>query len=235
MRLLIVEDEAPIAEVVAAYAGREGYDTLWAADGEAAMALWEKQGADLVVLDLMLPKLSGTEVCRRIRVRSAVPIIMLTARGSEDDVVAGLDAGADDYVSKPFSPRVLMARVRAHLRPLRETRGVSGGGVPLSIGGRIEIDPERVEVRKDGVAVPVTRSEFMVLSTLASHPVRTWSRDDIIRSALGDDFEGFDRTVDAYVKNLRKKLAEPGHENGWIRTVYGFGYRIDDSGPEERL
>ena len=234
MRLLIVEDEAPIAEVVAAYAGREGYDTLWAADGEAAMSLWEKQGADLVVLDLMLPKLSGTEVCRRIRVRSAVPIIMLTARGSEDDVVAGLDAGADDYVSKPFSPRVLMARVRAHLRPLRETRGVSGSGAPLSIGGRIEIDPERVEVRKDGVAVPVTRSEFMVLSTLASHPVRTWPRDDIIRSALGDDFEGFDRTVDAYVKNLRKKLAEPGHENGWIRTVYGFGYRIDDSGPEER-
>ena len=234
MRLLIVEDEAPIAEVVAAYAEREGYDTLWAADGEAAMSLWEKQGADLVVLDLMLPKLSGTEVCRRIRVRSAVPIIMLTARGSEDDVVAGLDAGADDYVSKPFSPRVLMARVRAHLRPLREARGVSGGGAPLSIGGRIEIDPERVEVRKDGVAVPVTRSEFMVLSTLASHPVRTWPRDDIIRSALGDDFEGFDRTVDAYVKNLRKKLAEPGHENGWIRTVYGFGYRIDDSGPEER-
>ena len=99
LRLLIVEDEAPIAEVVAAYAGREGYDTLWAADGEAAMSLWEKQGADLVVLDLMLPKLSGTEVCRRIRVRSAVPIIMLTARGSEDDVVAGFDAGADDYVS----------------------------------------------------------------------------------------------------------------------------------------
>ena len=130
MRLLIIKNKTPITEVIAAYAGREGYDTLWAADGEAAMSLWEKQGADLVVLDLMLPKLSGTEVCRRIRVRSAVPIIMLTARGSEDDVVAGLDAGADDYVSKPFSPRVLMARVRAHLRPLRETRGVSGGGAP---------------------------------------------------------------------------------------------------------
>lgn len=235
MRVLIVEDEAAIAEVVAAYAAREGYETLWAADGEAAMSLWESEGADLVVLDLMLPKLNGVEVCRRIRARSSVPILMLTAKGSEDDVVAGLDAGADDYVSKPFSPRVLMARIRAHLRPFREAKGGSGGGgSSLWIGGRIEIDPERVEVRKDGAAVPVTRSEFLVLSTLASHPVRTWSRDDIIRVALGDDYEGFDRTVDTYVKNLRRKLAEPGHENGWIRTVYGFGYRIDDSGPEER-
>ena len=232
MRLLIVEDEAAITEVVAAYAAREGYAARWAADGEAAMSLWESEGADLVVLDLMLPRLSGTEVCRRIRARSSVPIVMLTAKGSEDDVVAGLDAGADDYVSKPFSPRVLMARIRAHLRPPRESRG--GGASLLRIGGRIEIDPERVEVRKDGAPVPVTRSEFLILSTLASRPLRTWSRDDVIRVALGDDYEGFDRTVDTYVKNLRRKLAEPGHENGWIRTVYGFGYRIDDADAEER-
>ena len=235
MRLLIVEDEAAIAEVVAAYAAREGYETRWAADGEAAVSLWESEGAELVILDLMLPKLNGVEVCRRIRARSSVAIVMLTAKGSEDDVVAGLDAGADDYVTKPFSPRVLMARVRAHLRPLREARvGNGAGGASLWAGGRIEIDPERVEVRKDGIAVPVTRSEFLVLSTLASRPVRTWSRDDIIRVALGEDYEGFDRTVDTYVKNLRRKLAEPGHENGWIRTVYGFGYRIDDSDEEER-
>lgn len=235
MRLLIVEDEPAIAEVVAAYAAREGYETLWAADGEAAMSHWKSEGADLVVLDLMLPKLSGLEVCRRIRARSSVPIVMLTARGSEDDVVAGLDAGADDYVGKPFSPRVLMARIRAHLRPARESREAAGSGGLVRVGGRIEVDPQRVEIRKDGSAVPVTRSEFLVFSTLASRPVRTWSRDDIIRVALGDDYEGFDRTVDTYVKNLRRKLAEPGHENGWIRTVYGFGYRIDDADPEERL
>lgn len=234
MRLLIVEDEPAIAEVVAAYAAREGYETLWAADGEAAMSHWKSEGADLVVLDLMLPKLSGLEVCRRIRARSSVPIVMLTARGSEDDVVAGLDAGADDYVGKPFSPRVLMARIRAHLRPARESREAAGSGRLVRVGGRIEVDPQRVEIRKDGSAVPVTRSEFLVFSTLASRPVRTWSRDDIIRVALGDDYEGFDRTVDTYVKNLRRKLAEPGHENGWIRTVYGFGYRIDDADPEER-
>ncbi|RRD64504.1 response regulator transcription factor [Fretibacterium sp. OH1220_COT-178] len=234
MRLLIVEDEPAIAEVVVAYAAREGYETLWAADGEAAMSHWKSEGADLVVLDLMLPKLSGLEVCRRIRARSSVPIVMLTARGSEDDVVAGLDAGADDYVGKPFSPRVLMARIRAHLRPARESREAVGSGGLVRVGGRIEVDPQRVEIRKDGSAVPVTRSEFLVFSTLASRPVRTWSRDDIIRVALGDDYEGFDRTVDTYVKNLRRKLAEPGHENGWIRTVYGFGYRIDDADPEER-
>lgn len=231
MRILIVEDEPSIAEVVAAYAKREGYETSWAPDGEAAMELWEKEGADLVVLDLMLPRLNGDEVCRRIRARSQVPIIMLTARGSEADVVAGLDEGANDYVPKPFSPRVLMARIRAQLRPAREDRPKAAvGGAPLRCaGGRIEIDSERVELRKDGNPIPVTKSEFLIFSTLASHPIRTWSREEIIRSALGEDYEGFDRTIDTYIKNLRKKLAEPGHENGWIRTVYGFGYRLDDA------
>ncbi|MCR5346756.1 MAG: response regulator transcription factor [Fretibacterium sp.] len=229
MRILIVEDEPSIAEVVAAYARREGYETSWAPDGETAMELWEKEGADLVLLDLMLPKLSGDEVCRRIRVQSQVPIIMLTARGSEADVVAGLDDGANDYVSKPFSPRVLMARIRAQLRPVREVRPKYEGAAPiLCAGGHIEVDSERVELRKDGVPIPVTKSEFLIFSTLASRPIRTWSREEIIHTALGDNYEGFDRTVDTYIKNLRKKLAEPGHENGWIRTVYGFGYRLDD-------
>ena len=180
---------------------------------------------DLVILDLMLPKLSGEEVCRRIREKSSVPIIMLTAKSSESDVVEGLDLGANDYVAKPFSPRVLMARIRAQLRP-RESRDNIASG--LCAGGRIEIDPERVELRKDGTPIPVTKSEFLIFSTLASRPIRTWSREEIIRSALGDDYDGFDRTIDTYVKNLRKKLAEPGHENGWIKTIYGFGYRFDD-------
>ena len=233
MKILIVEDEAAIAEAVSAYARGEGYETFWAPDGEAAMRLWEEEGADLVVLDLMLPKLSGEEVCRRIRSRSQVPIIMLTARGSEADVVSGLDEGASDYVAKPFSPRVLMARIRAHLRPLREAQRSGGDPIPCA-GGRIEVDPERVEIRKDGAPVPVTKSEFLIFATLASRPIRTWSRDEIIRAALGDDYDGFDRTVDTYVKNLRKKLGEPGHENGWIRTVYGFGYRLDDAGTKEK-
>ena len=225
MKILIVEDEESIAEVVSAYAKREGYETVYANDGLTALEIFFHDDIDLVILDLMLPKLSGEEVCRRIREKSSVPVIMLTAKSSESDVVEGLDSGANDYVSKPFSPRVLMARIRAQLRP-RETRDNIASG--LCADGRIEIDPERVEIRKDGVPVPVTKSEFLIFSTLVSRPIRTWSREEIIRSALGDDYDGFDRTIDTYIKNLRKKLAEPGHENGWIKTIYGFGYRFDD-------
>ena len=225
MKLLIVEDEASIAEVLVAYAKREGYDTAYAPDGMTALEMFAEGDVDLVILDLMLPKLSGEEVCRRIREKSSVPIIMLTAKSSESDVVEGLDLGANDYVAKPFSPRVLMARIRAQLRP-RESRDNIASGVCAN--GRIEIDPERVEIRKDGIPIPVTKSEFLIFSTLASRPIRTWSREEIIRSALGDDYDGFDRTIDTYIKNLRKKLAEPGHENGWIKTIYGFGYMFDD-------
>lgn len=225
MKILIVEDEESIAEVVSAYAKREGYETVCAKDGMTALEIFFHDDIDLVILDLMLPKLNGEEVCRRIREKSSVPVIMLTAKSSESDVVEGLDSGANDYVSKPFSPRVLMARIRAQLRP-RETRDNIASG--LCADGRIEIDPERVEIRKDGVPVPVTKSEFLIFSTLVSRPIRTWSREEIIRTALGDDYDGFDRTIDTYIKNLRKKLAEPGHENGWIKTIYGFGYRFDD-------
>ncbi|MBR1438788.1 MAG: response regulator transcription factor [Synergistaceae bacterium] len=225
MKILIVEDEESIAEVVTAYAKREGYDTITAGDGMEALEIFEREDISLIVLDLMLPKLSGEEVCRRIRDKSSVPIIMLTAKTNESDVVYGLDIGANDYVPKPFSPRVLMARIRAHLRPATIRDNITSG---FCAGGRIEIDPERVEIRKDGKPIQVTKSEFLIFSTLASRPVRTWSREEIIRAALGDDYAGFDRTIDTYVKNLRKKLAEPGHENGWIKTIYGFGYRFDD-------
>ena len=225
MKILIVEDEAAIAEVVSAYAKREGYDTITASDGQSALEIFEREDISLVILDLMLPKISGEEVCRRIREKSQVPIIMLTAKTGESDVVYGLDSGANDYVAKPFSPRVLMARIRAQLRPTAARDNIASG---FCADGRIEIDPERVEIRKDGKTIPVTKSEFLIFSTLASRPIRTWSRDEIIRTALGDDYDGFDRTIDTYVKNLRKKLAEPGHENGWIKTIYGFGYRFDD-------
>ncbi|MBQ7594524.1 MAG: response regulator transcription factor [Synergistaceae bacterium] len=227
MKILIVEDEQAIAEVVSAYAKRDGYETVIAQDGLTALEIFERDAIDLVILDLMLPKLPGEEVCRRIREKSSVPIIMLTAKNGEADVVEGLDLGANDYVAKPFSPRVLMARIRANLRN-KETRDNLASG--LCAGGRIEIDPERVEIRKDGKVIPMTKSEFLIFSTLASRPIRTWSREEIIRVALGDDFDGFDRTIDTYIKNLRKKLAEPEHENGWIKTIYGFGYRFDDDG-----
>jgi DNA-binding response OmpR family regulator len=232
VNLLIVEDEPAIVDVLAAYAEREGYTTRWAKDGEEAVEAWDEGGEgtfDLVLLDLMLPRRSGDDVCRYIRACSDVPIIMLTAKGSEADVVSGLDAGADDYVAKPFSPRVLMARIRAHLR--KNTASPLALKSVLKLGSRIEIDPNRVEIRKDGQPIHATRNEFLIFSTLALPPIRTWSRDEIIRAALGAEYDGFDRTVDTYVKNLRKKLAEPGRENGWIQTVHGFGYKVDDSDP----
>ena len=233
MQILIVDDEAPIRELLAFNLKKNGYTIQEAADGPAALQAVQTAAFDLILLDLMLPGVDGVEICTRLREESDVPVIMLTARTDTQDVVAGLEAGADDYVPKPFSPRVLMARIRAQLR--KDGTGASkireiGANQVLKVGSRIEVDQEMMELRKDGDVIPVTRSEFMVFSVLASRPIRTWSRDMIIQTALGDDYEGFDRTVDTYIKNLRKKLAEPGHENGWIQTVHGFGYRIEDAG-----
>ena len=229
MRILIIEDEKTISEVVSAYLKKEGYETDLASDGLQAMQLFNERRKkdspyDLIILDLMLPRLSGEEVCKQIRLNSNVPIIMLTAKGSESDVVAGLDAGADDYVVKPFSPRVLVARVRAHLR------GSSGNEPSEDVSairiGDLDIDLTAREVRRGEKVINVTRNEFLVLSTLASKPEKTFSRDELISKAFGDDYDGFDRTIDTYVKNLRRKLGEDNDVQNYIRTVHGFGYRI---------
>lgn len=228
MRILIVEDERSISEVVKAYLVKEDYETESAEDGLRAMELFNENVKkntpyDLIILDLMLPRLSGHEVCRQIRQSSNVPIIMLTAKSTESDVIAGLNEGADDYVIKPFSPRILVARVKAHLRG---NTGENAGenSVVIKIGN-IDIDITAREIRREGKTVSVTRNEFLVLSTLASKPDKTFSRDELISKAFGDDYEGFDRTVDTYVKNLRRKLGGDS-SNDCIRTVHGFGYRI---------
>jgi DNA-binding response OmpR family regulator len=229
MRILIVEDEKSISEIVAAYLNKEGYETDIASDGLRAMELFNESKKknnpyDLIILDLMLPRLSGEEVCKQVRINSNVPIIMLTAKGTESDVIAGLDAGADDYVIKPFSPRVLVARVRAHLRGSLGSETSEDNSSVIRIGD-IDINITAREVRRGGKAINVTRNEFLVLSTLAAKPEKTFSRDELISKAFGDDYDGFDRTVDTYVKNLRRKLGED-HNNGYIRTIHGFGYRI---------
>jgi len=228
MRILIVEDEKPISDVVSAYLRKEGYETDSAEDGLRALELFNESRKkhtphDLIILDLMLPRLSGYEVCKQVRMSSNVPIIMLTAKGSESDVIAGLDEGADDYVIKPFSPRVLVARVRAHLRGNTVIEPEGENSLVIR-SGDIEIDMTAREIRKDGKTVNVTRNEFLVLATLAAKPDKTFSRDELIAKAFGDDYEGFDRTIDTYVKNLRRKLG--GDNNDYIRTVHGFGYRI---------
>lgn len=216
MKILVVEDERAISEVIVAYLKKEGLETDVAPDGAKAIEKFKNNNFDLVILDLMLPIISGEEVCREIRRVSEVPIIMLTAKGGETDVIAGLDVGADDYVIKPFSPRVLMARVRAQLR------GYAPSGVKKVIKiDDVEVDSEAFEIKREGKMLSVTRNEFLVFAALASKPDKTFSRDELIASAFGDDYEGFDRTIDTYVKNLRRKVGDR-----YIKTVHGFGYRI---------
>jgi DNA-binding response OmpR family regulator len=224
MKILIVEDEKAIADVERAYLERDGYSAVIAGDGLQALEVFRKDHFDLVLLDIMLPGLAGVDVCKEIRKTSTVPILMVTAKSAEDDVIAGLDAGADDYIVKPFSPRVLMARVRANLRKLAPEDGEQKQMV--SVGEALQIDPNSVTVWKDGEEVPMTRNEFLILSTMAAKPEKTWSRDELITYALGYEYDGFERSIDSYIKNIRKKLADPNHENGFIKTVHGFGYKI---------
>ncbi|HPX02990.1 MAG TPA: response regulator transcription factor [Synergistaceae bacterium] len=225
-KILIVEDEKAIAEVEKAYVLREGYEADIASDGAEALRMFNEGNYDLVLLDLMLPGIKGERVCEEIRAVSSAPIIMITAKSGEDDVIAGLDAGADDYIIKPFSPRVLMARIRANLRNAGGTGTGSAG--TIKIGEDIVIDNDKLTVTKKGSLIPLTKNEFMIFSKMASRPEKTWTRDELINHALGYEYEGFERSIDSYIKNIRKKLADPEHENGYIKTVHGFGYRISE-------
>lgn len=225
-RILVVEDEPGIRKVVRAYLERAGYEVLEASRGEEALEMAASRRPSLVILDLMLPGIPGEEVCRRLRRESEVPIIMLTARAQEDDRVAGLGLGADDYVIKPFSPRELVARVKAVLR-----RAGRPSGEPLRRGDLV-IDPERHEVTRAGEVIPLTPSEFRLLYALAREPGRVFTREELVARVAGEDFEGFDRTVDAHVKNLRQKLGDSARQPRYIASVYGVGYRfVGESGP----
>ena len=225
-KIHIVEDEKAIADVEKAYIIREGFDADTASDGAEALRMFNEGSYDLVLLDLMLPGIKGERVCEEIRRTSGVPIIMVTAKSGEDDVIAGLDAGADDYIIKPFSPRVLMARIRANLRNIDHP--VNGNSEIINIGHDIEIDNEKLTVTKKGEEISLTKNEFMIFAKMASRPEKTWTRDELINYALGYEYEGFERSIDSYIKNIRKKLADPEHENGYIKTVHGFGYRVTE-------
>jgi DNA-binding response OmpR family regulator len=224
-KVLVVDDEPTIVEVVSSYLVRAGFDPVSAATGARALALFEAVQPCLVILDLMLPDLSGEDLCRRLRARSRVPIIMLTAKIEDADAVKGLSIGADDYVTKPFSPRQLMARVEAVLRRAR------GSAAPLARqlrfgDGDLLLDTGTGEVRKAGVPVGVTPRELRLLQLLASNPGRIFSREELIAHALGDDFSGIDRTIDAHVKNLRQKIETDPREPRYLLTVHGMGYKF---------
>ncbi|CRK55280.1 Phosphate regulon transcriptional regulatory protein PhoB (SphR) [Alloactinosynnema sp. L-07] len=222
--VLVVDDEPKLRRLVRDYLEREGFTVLEADDGRRALALATGAHPDLVILDLGLPDMPGEEVARLLRKTSDVPLVMLTARAAESDRVMGLRLGADDYVVKPFSPRELVARVEAILR--RARGGHSGTAAPASYGyGRLRIDPERREVWAAEQHVELTRTEFDLLAALASRPGRAWTRLELVTRVQGYDFEGYERTIDVHVKNLRRKLGDTSPFR-LVTTVPGVGYKL---------
>lgn len=228
--ILVVDDEVKIAELVQSYLESAGYRVVCAYDGEQALSLFDKFAPALVVLDLMLPRLSGEEVCKEIRRRSRTPIIMLTAKSAEESIVGGLSGGADDYMVKPFSPRQLVARIDAVLRR------ASSEPLPLCEalvynGGDLVIDGTRREARKNGESVTLTPTEFSLLFTLAKHPTRVFTREELLSQVFDDGYDGFDRVIDTHIKNLRQKIDTPEKDIRYIKTIHGVGYAFSGGKP----
>jgi two-component system, OmpR family, alkaline phosphatase synthesis response regulator PhoP len=220
-KVLVVDDDAKTVELVKLYLNRDGYKVLTAYSGLDALKLARENHPDLIVLDIMLPGMSGLDVCRTLRNESEVPIIMLTALTTDEDRLRGLDLGADDYVTKPFSPRELAARVRAVLRRLPGERGpekIEYNGLTVSF--------LKHEAYINEKPLNLTPIEFKVLGALVKEPGRVFSRAEIIEKALGHDFDSFDRTIDVHILKLRRKLESDPHHPRYIRTIYGAGYKL---------
>jgi DNA-binding response OmpR family regulator len=216
--ILIVDDEEKIVDVIKSYLDNDGYKTITAYNGQDAIKRFNEYNPSLVILDLMLPDVSGEDICHIIRQKSRTPIIMLTAKVKESDILNGLDMGADDYLTKPFSPKELVARVKTVLRRSENEL------IPLSDSfniGNIVIDNIKHEVRKEGIPINLTNIEYIILLTMAKVPQKTFTREEIIQTAFNGEFGGFDRSIDAHIKNIRKKLSKD-----IIKTIHGVGYRF---------
>ncbi len=229
-RVLVVDDEAPLRQLVVTYLTREQYDVREAEDGSRALEIAQQFEPDLVVLDLGLPGLDGLEVCRQLRTFSDCYVVIVTARGDEVDLLVGLSVGADDYLTKPFSPRELMARVRARLRrPRLATVPTTGEGTsPVLAFGDLSVDGEAREARLDGTLVELTRTEFDLLHVLALRPGYAFSRRQLIDEVWGENWHSDDHLVDAHIVHLRRKLGDDAATGRYVRTVRGVGYRMGD-------
>ena len=221
-RILVADDDPKHAQLIRLYLEHEGHQVITVGDGRAALEVARARKPDLVLLDVMMPLVDGLDVCRILRAESAVAILLVTARSSENDMLLGLDLGADDYMAKPVSPRELTARVRALLR----RAGVGGDSASVVRVGDLEVDPDRFEVRVRGEAVTLTAKEFAILELLAREPGRVFTRGQIIDRAFGFEQDISARTVDAHVVNLRRKIEEDPAEPRHVQTVYGRGYRM---------
>jgi DNA-binding response OmpR family regulator len=223
--ILVVEDELSIARIVRDYLAHAGFQVELAGDGDAALALARNLKPDLMVLDLRLPKRDGLDVAREVRRFSDVPIVMLTARGEEADRVAGLELGADDYIVKPFSPRELVARVRA---VLRRTDAQSRSLPEIRQAGDLTIDVQKMRTTVRGAPVDLTPTEFQLLATLMREPGRVFTRAQLLDAIHGVAFESYERAIDAHIKNIRRKLEPSRGDPKYIQTVHGVGYRLND-------
>jgi DNA-binding response OmpR family regulator len=225
-RILVAEDDRKQADLICRYLEREGYSVAVVHDGRAAIEAARQRRPDLLVLDVMMPRVDGLDVCRVLRAESDVPIVMLTARSTEDDMLLGLDLGADDYLTKPYSPRELVARVRTVLRRTRKTGASAAGSDGPHRVGELEVDPVRHEVRLNGATVETTPAEFRILAALIAAPGRAFSRAQLLTEAFGFDHYALDRTVDVHVMNLRRKIEQKANDPRYLLTVYGVGYKM---------
>ena len=223
-KILVVDDEKKIVDIVKAYLEKEGYQVVVAYDGISALELAKSQSPDLIVLDLMLPEISGWDVCRQLRKNSDTPIIMLTARDEVPDRIVGLELGADDYITKPFSPNELVSRIRAVLRRSE------GKAMPKTIltAADLTIDVEKRQVYRDNEAIELTPMEFDLLKVMAENPGRVYSRMQLLDMVQGEAYEGYERTIDSHIKNLRKKIEPDPNTPRHITTVYGVGYKLEE-------
>jgi DNA-binding response OmpR family regulator len=221
--VLIIEDEKELSNVLKAYLERGGYDVLAATRGDRGLALWEEKHPDMVLLDLNLPGMDGIDIARKIRQTDDTPLIMVTARVDELDRLLGLELGADDYIAKPFSPREVVARVKAVLRRVEKQTTQPVSAIEVA---DLAIDPQSFTVEQSGEALELTPTEFSILATMAEHPGRVFSRLQLLEACQGVAYEGYERSIDAHIKNLRNKLGDDSKDPKYIETVFGVGYRF---------
>lgn len=224
-KILIVEDEEKILNVVKSFLESKGFSVITAMDGRKALEVFERENISMVLLDLMLPELSGEEVCKALRKKSRVPIIMLTAKADEADMLNGLGIGADDYITKPFSLKALYARMEAVMRR------ASDDIIPLVVrntfnDGDLTIDFESHVITKQSEEIKLTPNEFKILAILVKYPNKVFTRDELIASAFGEEFEGYDRTIDSHIKNLRQKIESDPKNPVYVKTIHGVGYKF---------
>ena len=225
-KILIADDNEDITDILSNYIEREGYEPLVAKDGEEALQLFWEQSPVLVLLDIMMPKIDGYEVCRRIRDKSNVPILLVTARGEDFERVMGLDIGADDYIVKPFSPNEVMARVRAVLRRVPKNSTIVQNDKIIQLSN-LQVNMEEYSATINGNKLPLTKKEIETMWTLANNPNKVFTRDNLLDSLWGFDYFGDSRTVDSHIKRLRAKIEKEEHPDWRIKTIWGVGYKFE--------